>query len=175
MKTLVELYEKELLQQPEDKASLADVMFKAAFVDVDIKKKVKELSRLSEDLLEDFHNAWQKRVEEAIQERLKEDMTPQLIVASVPFLTKEEMRTLMEKLDEFLPGDTEEIFALKISDLHNNVNHFMILASDILKELYTRKMVEKQQSQIIIPDQGLITGLGGGMGNIDFQSEIMKG
>lgn len=160
MKTLTDMYSAELDKQPENNPALQDIMFLSAFPKVDVKKKTKELSRLSEDLFEDFAEAWTKRIEGGMAACIKEDMTPQLIVASVPLLTREELRTVIAKIDEFIPGDTEELLALRISQLKDQVTEYSITAQEILKSMYTAHIQAKQAKPKILTGPGLTDALG---------------
>lgn len=162
MRSLIDMYSAQLDKQSESKPSLPDIMFLSAFPNENVKTKTKELSRLSEDLFEQFNEDWTKRFKEGVEKCLKEDMTPQLIMTAVPFITRDEFKTVMQKVDEFLPGETDEIFALKVGELQNQFNNFMITATEILKSMYQAKMIEKQQSKIITgPEQGkLVDSLG---------------
>lgn len=162
MKSLIQMFTEQLDKQPENKPSLPDILFLSAFPNENIKSKTKELSRLSEDLFEEFNEAWTTRFKEGVENCLKEDMPPQLVMNAVPFLTRDELRTVMQKVDEFLPGDTDEVFALKISELQNQFNNFMITATEILKQMYQTHMIGKQQKKIISgPEPGkLVDSIG---------------
>jgi len=166
IKSLIDMYSAELEKQPEANPVLSEIIFLAAFPKETPKTKAKELSRLSEDLFEEFNEAWTERVKAGFKKLLDEDMQPQMIVKAVPFITREELKTVMAKIDEFLPGDTEEILALRMTEIQNQYNNFMITATEILKQMYSNKMVTKQQSQIIT-SPGLTDSLGYPIGNSD--------
>ena len=161
MKTLTDMYSAELAKQPENNPALSDILFLSAFPNVAVKKKSKELARFSEDLFEDFNDQWKKRVEDGIRDCLKENMGIQLIIAAVPFLTRDEFKTLLAKVDEFLPGDTDEMAALRVSELQQQYNNFAITAQEILKELFTTHMQLKAQSQIKVAPASALQALDG--------------
>lgn len=149
MKTLVEMYSAQLALQNENKPLLSESMFLSAFPGKDSKKLSKELRRKSEDLMEEFIDTWRKRVEDGISTRIEAGLTPEQIVEAVPYMTRAELFTLMEKIDELFEGDTPEILALKAIELNNQFTMFRMTATEILQSLWGAHAAAKQQRNII--------------------------
>lgn len=157
---------------------LGEILFKAAYPDDEKGKEAKRLRRKSEDLFEDFPDAWEKRVREGVRAELRAGSSMHTILKLVPYITSDELKVIIKKLDEFIPDgeidpnpsdykldDRVPItsngfakFALKIRELEANIMSLQQGAAGIMKE-EIGIFQEEESKKKIITRPPLITGV----------------
>jgi hypothetical protein len=149
MKTLEEMYFPEVDKQPENKVSISDVLFISAFPGANIRTKIKDIKRGAEDTLDEFYQRWETRVREDTRKGLESGLQPQMLVGIVSFLTRSEMKEIIQGIDKYVPGDTEEQLALKITELESHYRMCLQQAGSLLQDEYEKYQVALQDKKII--------------------------
>lgn len=158
MKTLEEMYFTELDKQPELKPSMDDIVFISAFPNTNAKTKKKEIGRAIEDTMEEFQERWIARIKGDTLAGLKAGLQPQMVVQTVAPITRAELKEIIQGIDTYVPGgDTEELLALKVTELQYHFRSCMGKAGELMQEVYNEFMTEQQKQKIITPRPGIIS------------------
>lgn len=149
MKTLEEMYFPEVDKQPENKVSLSDVLFISAFPNTNIRTKVREIKRGAEDQLDEFYQRWETRVRTDAKKGLEKGLQPQMLVGIVSFVTRSEFKEIIQGIDKYVVGDTEELVALRITELESHYRMCLQQAGTLLEDEYNKFQASQQDKQII--------------------------
>lgn len=144
MKTLQDLYRNSVeLRDPR----ITDILFTAAYP-IDTGRHSEQMRERSEKATRPFAEKWHVRLATQISNALDTNSTPEEIVSSIAWMTKEEYQELLEVIDTYVDDLSQAAFALKVMEFNSHLEHFKRAALSLLRSMFIAK---QEQTKIVTP------------------------
>ena len=124
-----------------------DIVFEAAFPE-DTEAWAQKLKQNSDESVNPIIEAWQTRLATELSNALDRNLEPPQIVSEVPWLTEKEFEQLVDAVETYIGGDTQQHFALKVLDLGYLFAQLKETAMILLRNMVLQK---QQQTKIVTP------------------------